>query len=102
MQQPTQFKLIVPADVKAWLEEQAAKNIRSKGAEIVACLRDRMTRTDLQGAMEAAVMARRVQNGASDAGEVALILPIGLMMLRSADALMPQNVPHSVKLEIST
>ena len=48
MQQPIQFKLILPADVKAWLAAESAKNIRSQGSEIVACLREQMARTDLQ------------------------------------------------------
>lgn len=39
---PHQFKLNLPADVKAWLEEQAQKNVRSQGAEIVFCLRKQM------------------------------------------------------------
>ncbi|MFN3276107.1 MAG: Arc family DNA-binding protein [Paracoccus sp. (in: a-proteobacteria)] len=45
-----QFKLNLPADVKAWLREQAAKNVRSQGSEIVACLRERMERQDAQTA----------------------------------------------------
>lgn len=42
MQKPVQFKLNLPADVKAWLEDQAQKNVRSQGAEIVFCLRKQM------------------------------------------------------------
>ncbi|SDK62435.1 Arc domain-containing protein [Paracoccus chinensis] len=41
---PIQFKLILPPDVKAWIEAQAAKNLRSQSAEIVVCLRERMDR----------------------------------------------------------
>lgn len=40
----TQFKLILPADVKAWLEAEAKKNLRSQGAQIVTCLRIEMTK----------------------------------------------------------
>lgn len=39
---PKQFKLNLPSDVKTWIEAQAAKNLRSQGAEIVACLRAHM------------------------------------------------------------
>lgn len=46
MTKPIQFKLNLPGDVKAWIEGQAAKNLRSQGAEIVACLRERMDRED--------------------------------------------------------
>lgn len=44
MTKPTQFKLILPPDVKDWLEQQASKNVRSQGAEIVARLRAAMER----------------------------------------------------------
>ena len=44
MTKPTQFKLILPPDVKGWLEQQASKNVRSQGAEIVARLRAAMER----------------------------------------------------------
>lgn len=44
MKDHVQFKLNLPAEVKAWLEVQAARNVRSQGAEIVACLRERMDR----------------------------------------------------------
>lgn len=37
-----QFKMNLPADVKAWIEVQAKNNLRSQGAQIVACLRDAM------------------------------------------------------------
>jgi hypothetical protein len=40
----TQFKLIPPADVKAWLETEAKKNLRSQSAQIVTCLRTEMTK----------------------------------------------------------
>lgn len=40
----TQFKLILPADVKAWLETEAKKNLRSQSAQIVTCLRTEMTK----------------------------------------------------------
>ena len=44
MRKSTQFKLLLPSDVKAWLEQQASKNVRSQGAEIVALLRAEMDR----------------------------------------------------------
>lgn len=37
-----QFKVNLPADVKAWLEDEAKRNVRSQGAQIVACLRAAM------------------------------------------------------------
>ncbi len=40
----TQFKLNLPADVKAWLEEEAVRNLRSQGAQVVTCLRAAMSR----------------------------------------------------------
>ena len=47
----TQFKLILPADVKAWLETEAKKNLRSQSAQIVTCLRTEMTKgAETQGA----------------------------------------------------
>lgn len=42
MQKPVQFKLMLPPDVKAWLDIEAQRNLRSQGAEIVACLRKQM------------------------------------------------------------
>jgi hypothetical protein len=39
-----QFKLIIPADVKAWLESEAKKNLRSQSAQIVSCLRAEMSK----------------------------------------------------------
>lgn len=36
------FKLMLPTEVKRWIEAESAKNFRSQGAEIVACLRARM------------------------------------------------------------
>lgn len=45
MTNPVQFKVMLPADVKAWLEAEAAKNVRSQGAEIVFILRDHMARS---------------------------------------------------------
>ena len=38
-----QFKVNLPLDVKTWLEVEAKKNIRSQGAQIVACLRAAMS-----------------------------------------------------------
>lgn len=39
---PIQFKVNLPPDVKEWLEEEAHRNVRSQGAQIVACLRHAM------------------------------------------------------------
>ena len=41
-----QFKLIIPADVKAWLEAEAKKNLRSQSAQIVSCLRAEMSKSE--------------------------------------------------------
>lgn len=46
MKDSVQFKLNLPADVKSWLETTAKKNIRSQGAEIVACIRAAMDRAE--------------------------------------------------------
>lgn len=40
--QDAQIRIRVPADVKRWLEEQATKNLRTQGAEIVIAVRARM------------------------------------------------------------
>jgi hypothetical protein len=45
----TQFKLNLPADVKAWLEEEAVRNLRSQGAQVVSCLRVAMSRQESLG-----------------------------------------------------
>ena len=45
----TQFKLNLPADVKAWLEEEAVRNLRSQGAQVVSCLRAAMSQTGSLG-----------------------------------------------------
>ena len=45
----TQFKLNLPADVKAWLEEGAVRNLRSQGAQVVTCLRAAMLRQETVG-----------------------------------------------------
>ena len=45
----TQFKLNLPADVKAWLEEEAVRNLRSQGAQVVSCLRAAMSRQETKG-----------------------------------------------------
>lgn len=38
-----QFKLNLPSDVKLWLEEEAVRNLRSQGAQVVTCLRAAMS-----------------------------------------------------------
>jgi len=40
----SQFKLNIPNDVKAWLAEQAERNMRSQTAEIVLALKEKMRR----------------------------------------------------------
>ena len=42
----TQFKLNLPADVKVWLEEEAVRNLRSQGSQVVSCLRPAMSRQE--------------------------------------------------------
>lgn len=42
MTKSVQFKVMLPVEVKAWLQVSAQKNVRSQGAEIVACLRAQM------------------------------------------------------------
>lgn len=42
----TQFKLNLPADVKVWLEEEAVRNLRSQGSQVVSCLRAAMSRQE--------------------------------------------------------
>ena len=37
-----QYKLNLPADVKAWVAAMAAKNLRSQSAEIIFALREKM------------------------------------------------------------
>ncbi len=46
MKDQVQFKMNLPADVKAWLEREAARNFRSQGAEVTAGLRERMERQE--------------------------------------------------------
>ena len=46
MRKPIQFKLNLPAEVKEWLAAEAAKNLRSQSAEVVACLKAAMARTE--------------------------------------------------------
>lgn len=40
-----QFKLNMPADVKRWVEGQAAANMRSQSAEIIFTLKEKMQQT---------------------------------------------------------
>lgn len=49
MTKKLQFKLMLPEDVKAWLAARAERNLRSQGAEIVACLRERMATMSVGG-----------------------------------------------------
>lgn len=39
-----QFKLAIPVDIKDWLENESAKNMRSQSAEILLAIREKMTR----------------------------------------------------------
>lgn len=43
-QSKPQIKVRLPADVKAWIEQQAEKNASSQNSEIVRCIRQRMER----------------------------------------------------------
>ena len=38
-----QFKLNLPSDVKNWLVEEAVRNLRSQGSQVVSCLRTAMS-----------------------------------------------------------
>ena len=38
----TQVRIRLPNDLKAWVEKEAKKNLRSVNAEVVFVLRDRM------------------------------------------------------------
>ena len=44
----TIMRIRLPADLKAWLSEEAEKNLRSLNGEVVFMLRDQMTRTEPQ------------------------------------------------------
>lgn len=39
-----QFKLNIPEEVKAWLSQEAERNMRSQTAEIVLALKEKMGR----------------------------------------------------------
>lgn len=39
-----QFKMNLPKDVKEWLADQAAKNLRSQSNEIILAIREKMQR----------------------------------------------------------
>jgi hypothetical protein len=41
-QTDAQLRIRIPPDVKSWLEQEAARNLRSMSAEIVIILRDKM------------------------------------------------------------
>ncbi|MDO5613623.1 MAG: Arc family DNA-binding protein [Paracoccus sp. (in: a-proteobacteria)] len=41
-----QLALRVPADVKAWLEEQAARNGSSQNSEVIRAVRERMDKQE--------------------------------------------------------
>jgi hypothetical protein len=41
-----QLPIRFPQDVKAWIEEQAAKNGSSQNSEVIRALRERMGRTN--------------------------------------------------------
>lgn len=42
--QTVQYKMKLPVDVKAWLAEQSAKNLRSQSNEIILAIREKMER----------------------------------------------------------
>ncbi|TWD55345.1 Arc-like DNA binding dprotein [Agrobacterium vitis] len=39
-----QFKLSIPTEIKDWLADRAARNLRSQSAEIILALREKMER----------------------------------------------------------
>lgn len=41
---PVQFKLVLPGDLKRWLEREAKRNLRSQSAEIISVLRERQAK----------------------------------------------------------
>ena len=41
-----QIKVNLPLDVKRWVAMEAAKNLRSQGAEIVLALKEKMARQE--------------------------------------------------------
>lgn len=41
-----QFKFNLPADLKRWLEQEAKREVRSQGAQVVYCLRAAMQRAE--------------------------------------------------------
>lgn len=43
-----QMRIRLPADVKRWLEQQAAKNVRTQNAEIVVAIREKMAATGVE------------------------------------------------------
>lgn len=45
LEQKKQYKLNLPADVKRWVAEQAAKNLRSQSSEIILALKEKMERS---------------------------------------------------------
>lgn len=42
MNEPRQFKINLPPDVKEWLEDQARQNLRSQSSEVILALREKM------------------------------------------------------------
>lgn len=44
-----QFKMNIPEDVKKWLAEQAAENLRSQSNEIILAIREKMQRLAQEG-----------------------------------------------------
>ncbi|MDO3434309.1 Arc family DNA-binding protein [Rhizobium sp. CBN3] len=42
----TPFGLRMPSDINKWVEEEAARNLRSKNAEIVMALKEKMQRQE--------------------------------------------------------
>lgn len=41
-----QFKFSLPADLKQWLEQEAKREVRSQGAQVVYCLRAAMQQAE--------------------------------------------------------
>lgn len=50
MTEPKQLALRVPADVKAWLADQAKKNGSSQNSEVIRAVRERMEKTEANAA----------------------------------------------------
>lgn len=57
MRTDPQMKIRLPANIKGWLAEQAARNMRSQTAEIILSIRERMERETKTAPTGAATLA---------------------------------------------